>query len=320
MTTTHLVVGAGAVGSAIARLLAERGDAVRLVSRSGRGPVHPAIELVSADAADGERLAGLAEGTVAIYNAVNPAYHRWPIDWPPIAAALLTAAERSGAVLVTVSNLYLYAPPNAPMTEDTPLAPTTRKGAVRAQLWQEALAAHQAGRIRTTEVRASDYIGPHTQSQFAERAVPRILAGRAVTVLGDPDAAHTFTYSGDVARLAVTVAADPRAWGRPWHVPSHPATTPREVLARMCELAGRRPVPVLRLPDLAVTLAGVFSPMVRELKEVRYQHDRPFVMDSTAARSTFGLEPTAWDAILTATIDGHRPVAHATPGLSRSTP
>src|SRR5271166_2929350 len=52
----HVIVGAGAVGSAAALLLAERGEHVRIVSRRGGGPEHPAIERVAADATDAERL------------------------------------------------------------------------------------------------------------------------------------------------------------------------------------------------------------------------------------------------------------------------
>ena len=45
-----------------------------------------------------------------IYSCAGPAYPRWVTDWPPLATALLTAAERSGAVLATASNLYGYGP------------------------------------------------------------------------------------------------------------------------------------------------------------------------------------------------------------------
>src|ERR1700704_1079484 len=102
----HVIVGAGPVGSATAKLLAERGERVRIVTRSGSGPEHPAIERTAADAADPNRLSALTEGAAALYNCANPLYHRWPTDWPPLASALLTAAERTGAPLVTLSNLY----------------------------------------------------------------------------------------------------------------------------------------------------------------------------------------------------------------------
>ena len=89
-------------------MLAGRGHRVRVVSRRGSGPA--GVTHLVADAADAGAMARLAEGAAVIYNCVNPLYHRWPADWPPIAASLLAAAERSGTVLVTLSNLYAYGP------------------------------------------------------------------------------------------------------------------------------------------------------------------------------------------------------------------
>ena len=169
-----LVIGAGVIGSRVAGMLAEQGHRVSVVSRRGSGPA--GVTTVAADAADAGTMARLAEGVAVIYNCVNPPYHRWPADWPPIAASLLGAAARSGAVLVTLSNLYGYGPAARslgrgydeahPMTEATPLAATGRKGRVRARVWQDALAAHQAGRVRVAEVRACRF----RRTRRAERA------------------------------------------------------------------------------------------------------------------------------------------------------
>jgi nucleoside-diphosphate-sugar epimerase len=209
----HVVVGSGAVGSAVAALLVEQGHRVRVITRSGSGRQHELVERIAADAADTERLTQLCTGAAAVYNCANPPYHRWAVEWPPIAASLLQAAERSGAVLATTSNLYGYGPVDAPMTEATPLAATGTKGLVRARMWLDALAAHTSGRLRATEVRGSDYLGPGSQSQLGDRVVPRLLAGKAVSILGDPDVVHTWTYTGDMARMLVIAAADERAWG-----------------------------------------------------------------------------------------------------------
>lgn len=62
----HVIVGAGPVGAATATLLAERGEQVRIVSRRGIGPEHPAIERVAADAADADRLSSLTAGAAAL--------------------------------------------------------------------------------------------------------------------------------------------------------------------------------------------------------------------------------------------------------------
>lgn len=296
----HVIVGAGTVGSTLARLLAERGDRVRLITRSGGGPDHPGIERVAADAADAPTLRRLTNDAVALYNCANPPYHTWPTDWPPLAASLLTAAESSGAVLVITGNLYVYGPVDRPMTEDMPLAAPTVKGRVRVRMWQDALAAHRAGRIRVTEIRASDFIGPrHT---LVEMALPSIQAGRTVRLPVPLDVPHSFTYTGDVARLMVIAAGDERAWGRAWHVPSPEAMTAREMVLRVAKVA-KQPEPTVRsLPKPMIRGAALFDRFVREFLEMRYQFERPFLLDSSAATATFGMRATDLDEALRASI------------------
>ncbi|MGC4887000.1 NAD-dependent epimerase/dehydratase family protein [Micromonospora sp. DT227] len=293
----HVIVGAGPVGTATARLLAERGERVRVVTRRGTGPEHPAVERIAADAGDADRLTALTEGAIALYNCANPAYHRWATDWPPLAAALLTAAGRSGAVLATVGNLYGYGPVDAPMTEATPLAATGTKGRVRNRMWADALAAHRAGHARVTEVRGSDYIGLGGTS-LAMMVLPRVLAGQRVFLPVDWDAPHTWTYVPDVARTLVAAATDARAWGRAWHVPSPPAASMRELARRTAARAGAPAPRLTRMPYPVLWAAGVVNPFARELRETAHQFAGAFVLDSSAATATLGVEPTPLDRIV----------------------
>lgn len=298
----HLIVGAGAVGSTTARLLAAQGHQVRIVSRSGSGPDDPAIERLALDASDADRLSTLAQGAVAIYNCVNPLYHQWLTDWPPIAAALRTAAERSGAALVTAGNLYPYGPVDGPMTEETPLAATHPKLRMRATMWRDDLAAHEAGRLRTTEVRASDYL--ESNSILSLVMAKPLLAGKRAYVPAALDVPHTWTSINDVARMLVTVATDEWAWGRAWHVPTNDPLTVRELAQRFVEVAGAPAPPKLTaMPYAALWTAGLFNPLIRELRITRYQFVRPFVIDSSLARTTFGLEPTPIDDALRTALD-----------------
>jgi len=300
----HVIVGAGSVGSATARILADRGDEVRLVSRSGTGPEELGIARIAADASDQTELSRIAVGASAIYNCANPQYHRWVTDWPPLAASLLETATKVGAVLVTVNNLYAYGPVDHPMTERDPFAPVGIKGHVRAKMWTDALAAHQSGRVRVTEARASDYFGPGLTdtSHLGSRVVPRILAGRSIRVLGNPDAPHSWTYVPDVARTLVTLSSDPRAWGRAWHVPTEPPQSQREVIRAMASVAGVPTPSVRSVPRWMLWLGGVFSPTVREIPEVLYQFNRPFILDSTETTATFGIQPTPFPEALVATV------------------
>jgi nucleoside-diphosphate-sugar epimerase len=235
-----LVIGAGAVGTATARLLAGRGEPVRLVTRSGGGPEHPAIERVAADASDPDALSRLAEGVAVIYSCAGPAYPRWVTDWPPLAAALLRAAETSGALLVTTGNLYGYGAVAGPITEAMPLQPNSEKGQVRVRIWNEALDAHRAGRIRTVEVRGSDYLGAGAVTPMTLLVLPRVLAGKRAWAPADLEAPHSWTYTGDVARTLLAVAADAGSWGRAWHVPTPPPMSFREVAIRAASWPGYR--------------------------------------------------------------------------------
>ncbi|MET9298207.1 NAD-dependent epimerase/dehydratase family protein [Micromonospora aurantiaca] len=306
----HVIVGAGPVGTATARLLAERGERVRVVTRRGTGPEHQAIERVAADAADADRLAALTEGADALYNCANPEYHTWQTDWPPLAAALLTAAERSGAVLATVGNLYGYGPVDAPMTEATPLAATGVKGRVRNRMWADALAAHRAGRARITEVRGSDYIGLGGKS-LPMMVLPKVVAGQRVFLPVAWDAPHTWTYVGDVARTLVAAATDPRAWGRAWHVPSAPPMSMRALADRAAERAGAPAPRLTRMPYPVLWLGGLADPFAREMRETAHQFAGPFVMDSTAASETFGIDGTPLDRVVDEMVTGLRAAAPA---------
>ncbi|HEY4568274.1 MAG TPA: NAD-dependent epimerase/dehydratase family protein [Kribbella sp.] len=294
----HVVVGAGPVGSATARLLAGQGERVRVITRSGSGPDAEGIERVAADASDADVLSRYVEGATAIYSCAGPAYHRWSTDWPPLGAALIRAAETSGAVLVTTGNLYGYGAVDAVMTEETPLVPNSVKGRVRAKLWTDALAAHEAGRIRTAEVRGSDYLGAGAVSPFSVMVLPKVIKGQRGLAPADLDAPHSWTYVGDVAKTLVAVAADRSAWGRPWHVPTPAPVSIRALATRAAELAGASPARVAKMPAIALRLAGLFNPDAREMLETQYQWQRPFVLDSTAATVAFGIKPAPTDDAL----------------------
>lgn len=302
-----MIVGYGPAGAATAQLLAEQGCSVRVVTKSGRPP-EPGIEHLALDATTTERLIEVTRDAVAIYSCGAPPLHRWVTGWPPLASSICAAAEATGAVLVMLGNLYGYGPVDRPLTEDLPLASVGPKGRVRAEVWEQARTLHEAGRIRAVEVRASDFFGPGLtdSGHLASRVVPRVLNGKPVMALGDPDAPHSWTYLPDVAKALVEVTGEERAWGRAWHVPTAPALSIREMVNRLAAEAGTAPLEVRKLPSAVLGLASLFSPLLRELREVRYQFDRPFAIDSTAYESSFVVRATPVEEQLKATVEWWR--------------
>jgi nucleoside-diphosphate-sugar epimerase len=298
MSEKHVVVGAGVVGSALAELLANDGKDVIVVTRSGSGPTHKNVKRVAADVADFSKLLEIAPSAVAIYNCVNPPYHRWEQEWPPIAASFLNYAEKTGAVLVTCSNLYGYGPVDVAIIESLPLNALGVKGKVRAQMWLDAKSLNEVGRIKATEVRGSDYICAGEQSRVGSRVLPKILAGKPAQVLGNTEMKHTWTYPLDVARLMRIVATDPKAWGKAWHVPSNEPRTQKELVSELAAVAGIQNPKLSSVPNVIWNLLALFNPLMKALKETAYQFERPYILDESAARKTFGIEPTEWKRIL----------------------
>lgn len=295
----HVIVGSGSAGGELAQALAERGERVRVITRSGSGP--RGVERCVLDAADPEALTAAVRGADVLYNCANPGnYTLWEKVWPPLASSILTAAERTGAVLVTLSNLYGYGPVDGPMRADTPLRPSDHKGAVRVRMWTQALEAHQAGRARVTEARASDYIGRSLPASHGllPMAAHRTLAGRRASVFADPDQPHAWSALGDVAATLIALGADERAWGRAWIVPSSPGVSMRAALRGLGERVGAGEPRLRVVPRPILAAGGALVPMLREVRGVLYQFDRPFTVDATETERTFGVRATPWEQVL----------------------
>lgn len=308
--STHVVVGAGPVGTGAALLLAEAGNHVRVLTRSGGGPEHPLIERVAADASDATAMRRHGSGATAIYNCANPAYTRWDTDWPPIAAALLEAAASADAVLATVSNLYGYGRVEGLMGPNTPLNPCDHKGEIRVRMWHDALAAHDAGRVRVVEVRASDYADAGANSHLARNA-PAVVAGRRAWVLGSADQPHSWSTTHDTARLLVRLAADESAHGRAWIVPSAPPRTQREALGDIAQAAGAPRPRISVMGPRAMRTLGLVVPMLRELSGTAYQFTAPFVVDDAATRRHVGWEAEPWPDTVGRVVDAARATLEA---------
>ncbi|MGY1672418.1 NAD-dependent epimerase/dehydratase family protein [Geodermatophilus sp. SYSU D00710] len=306
----HVVLGAGAVGRTLVEVLHRRGErSVRLVSRSG-APAPDGVEVVRGDVTDPAFARAVTAGARVVHQALNPPYARWAAEFPRLQAAALAGAQAAGARLVSTENVYAYGRAGGrPFTEDRPHAATTRKGRLRAAMSGELLAAHRAGRVEVVIARASDYYGPRggAQSNLGDRVFRAVLAGRAATVLGDPDQPQTYTHVPDIAEGLAALGDAPDAGGQVWHLPNDPAThTARELVHLACAAAGRPPVAVRRVPTAVLRAAGLVDRPVRELVEMRYEFEEPFVVDSSRITERLGLRATPYEEGVARTLDSYR--------------
>ena len=298
MSEIHIVVGSGTVGTNLAKRIGATGESVFLLSRSTNRPEIENIKRIQADAASFSSLIAAAPKADYIYNCVNPPYNKWEEQWPPINQALIELAKKTGAVLVTCSNLYGYGPYKGVLTEDLPLNATWRNGRVRADMWLKLKELHDAGEIRATEVRGSDYIAASDQSRMGDRVVPRLKEGKGVQLLGQLDKLHTWTDPEDVVQLMMVVAKEEIAWGKPWHVPSNGPMTQRHVISDIALELGVENPKVSSVSPLMEKMLGLFNPIIRELNQANYQFNEPFIMSDEKARKAFGLKPKPWERVI----------------------
>ncbi len=310
--TRHVVLGAGALGLAVADALTERRVAVRIVSRSIRTSGAPAgVEGCAADLTDPEQAQAACADASVVYHCASAPYGEWPARLPGLMNGAIAGAAAADAILVYGDNLYLYGPVAGPIHEALPANATGPKGRVRADVARMLLDAHRAGTVRGAIARGSDFYGPRVLASHAgERAFPRALAGKAADLIGDLDQPHTFTYIREFARVLVTLGERPEALGEVWHVPSAETLTTRRFMELIYAEAGTEPR--LRTASRSMlTFLGLFTPVMRELKEVYYQFDRPFVVSGAKYERAFGSGVTPLRDAVRATMAWYRQRAAA---------
>lgn len=296
-----LIIGAGAVGRALAAHLTARDEDVLVGTRSGTEL--PGTAAVTLEASDAEALTRAARGAAAIYVCSNPPYAAWQRDWPPIMAAVIAAAGATGARVVLMGNLYAYGRAQMPMREDSPLQPADRKGEVRRRMWEELLAAHRAGRIQAAEVRASDYFGPGAgaNAHLGPRFLKPLAASKTAWVVGNPSLPHSWAYLPDIAATLAAASSD-GASGAAWHVPHASNLDRLAIAARVNGLrgsAGR----VRSYPAALFRIGGTFLPDVREVGASSYQFLSAFTADSARTEEALDVRATPFDTALEATLE-----------------
>jgi nucleoside-diphosphate-sugar epimerase len=285
----NVVLGAGGgAGQAVVRQLAARNEPVRAVTRSGKGEWPDGVETYRADAADPEAAREACAGAGVVYHCVNAPYPRWTEALPPIMDSVIAAAGAANATLVYCDNLYAYGRVTGPITEDAPLRAEGPKGRLRIRLAQRLLDAHDAGRVRATIGRGSDFVGPGATNTMAGQLVfPAVAAGKKAYWLGALDVPHSQNFVDDFARGLITLGTSPRSLGEVWHIPPNGSPTGRELIEMAFAAAGTEPKLGLHRGWL-VKFLGVFSRDMREIAEVLYQFEEPWILDGSKFTDTFG--------------------------------
>jgi UDP-glucose 4-epimerase len=232
-----LVTGAGGlVGRRLLPVLAERHEVIALARRPVDG-----VETVVADLAGDVRIPDRLDAVVHL--AQSKRFREWPAGATDMYAVnvhstfqLLEQARRAGAShFVHASTGAVYAPSQAPLSEEDPVAP--RGFYARSRWAAEVLVQGYADLLAAVSLRPFFIYGPEQEGMLVPNLAARVLAGDEVTVQGDPGIAITPIHVDDAVRaVAAAVELDRSAV---LNVAGSETVTMTELVTRLAEAAGR---------------------------------------------------------------------------------
>jgi nucleoside-diphosphate-sugar epimerase len=282
--------------------LLKMGKSVRMINRSGKMSDLPnGVELVASDAYDSAKIIALTKDAACVYQCAQPAYYEWAQKFPALQGAILDAAIANGTPLVLGDNLYMYGHFSGSLREDSPVVPTSRKGKVRAEMAQQILDAHAAGKVRAAIGRASNFFGPYDGALTSFAIAPALL-NKPVDLMGDIHQPHTFTYIKDFGNLLATLGTRPEALGQVWFAPSNAPISEAEFV-KLLEAELGRPVKKMAAGAMMMRILGLFDKTIAESVEMMYEWEAPFVIDTSKASKAFGLQPTPLATAVRETVD-----------------
>ena len=298
MSGTTVILGYGAVGRPVARMLLERGDAVRIAQRRPVADLPDGATAVACDVLDAASVRAAIKGATQVVLAVGFAYDSrlWRTVWPKAMTNLIEACAETKARIVFVDNLYQLGPQNEPRREDMPLTDRGEKPAILAEVTRVWMAASEAGRVRLAALRCPDFYGPGVEiSHLGASAFGPLARGQAAQLVAPPDTPHDFAYVPDIARAVVSLLDAPDdAFGQVWNMPCAPTRTPREILRIGADAIGVK-LKIMAIPLWLLPLFGLASRFMKEVVDVGFTWDRPYHVDAHKFTSRFWSDVTPFE-------------------------
>jgi nucleoside-diphosphate-sugar epimerase len=292
------ILGAnGTIGSVLAKELVKYTNKIRLVSRNPRR-VNDSDELFPADLSNPANVDQAVEGSDVVYLVVGLDYKLevWQEQWPRLMKSTISACIKHNARLVFFDNVYMYDINAIPhMTEESPINPPSKKGAVRKQLAQMIMDEVKAGRLMALIARSADFYGPNNDKSFVNEMVYKNFSKKMrANWFVDADKKHSFTFTPDAAKATAILGNTEDAYNSVWHLP-----TDRNILTgrEFVELFSKEmnvPNKIFVMPVWIIKIAGFFVPVLKEMPEMMYQYDRDYFFDSSKFEKRFKFMPTTY--------------------------
>jgi nucleoside-diphosphate-sugar epimerase len=293
----HTIFGAGgAVADKLLPVLLTNQEKVRVVSRTAK---HIAgVETVAADATSYEQTLQAIKGSSVVYLLIGLPYdvRIWSAQWPVIMTNVINSCKETGARLLFFDNVYMYGKVNGWMKEETPFNPCSKKGEVRAAIATRLLQETKAGNLQALIARSADFYGPIGFKTSVPNllVVQNLLKGKKAQWFANADQPHSITYVPDAAKALYLLANRPDAFAQTWHLPTASELITGRQFVQQTAAAMHKPDDISIIPGWMLSLAGLFNRTMKELKEMNYQNENPYLFSSDKFNKAFGFTPTSY--------------------------
>lgn len=292
------ILGSGGdIGKLLAKELKNYTDKVRLVARNPQ-KVNDDDELLKADLANASEVMTAVAGSDVVYLTVGFEYNIkvWRKLWPLVMQNVIDACVNHGAKLVFFDNVYMYSKNSIHrMTEESAIDPPSKKGEVRARIFEMLMNAVKSKGLKALVARSADFYGPGSKNGvLTVCAIDNYKKGKKAFWQSDATKIHSMTFTPDAAKATALLGNTDDAFGQVWHLPTSSEKLTGKDFIEMTAKAMNVEPKYYVLNKFMIGLIGIFIPLVRELKEMQYQNDQDYFFDSSKFEKRFRINATTY--------------------------
>ena len=284
-----VIGGTGQVGRHVVRALVAQGETVACISRQ---PCQDATDQVAwrhIESYSSEDVRSALSGCSGAIATLGLPYDAdvWLREWAPLVKDVAQGCLTAEVPLTFLDNLYPVGRAAMPITEQSPVAPCSKKGQARAEGLSALAAARQDG-LDVVVCRSSDFVGPGLAVTILPwKSIERVLTHHSAKLswIGDPSTHHSFSWVPEIASCLAQVCEDPNL--RRHGLVNLPVLAPlsgRELAHILSDITGES-VKVSAMRDPMLKIASPFMRSAREQLEMMYEVDQDFLVSDDLIRS-----------------------------------
>ena len=294
----QVILGSGGIiGNDLAKELKKYTSEIRLASRNPK-KVNDGDELVVCDLTQPGDVDKAVKGCEIAYLTAGLKYtlKTWGEQWPLIMKNVIDACKKHKTKLVFFDNIYMYHPNKLnPMTEETEVKPSSKKGLVRARIAQMVLDEIRTGKLEALIARAADFYGPGvSNSVFNQVVFNNLKAGKKANWFCSLNHLHNFTFTPDAAKATALLGNTGSAYNQVWHLPTTAPIKGKLWIEKVASELGVEPKTQVA-SKFIIQMMGIFNPIMKEFVEMLYQWNRDYNFDSSKFETVCKIKPTPID-------------------------